>query len=1551
MKSVCVPENIYGSFNQHLFLGLSVTRFSSSIGWNGQQSELTVNLVEDTCSSKEGTYKVYYDRLLNRQTTTGPDPGFTYPTVGSPCYLRFGDSFEYSGLLQSAEKQDSEGGKEWVVKLVDPTEILRGTQLIIGDYAGSVYGIHNTLNVYGFAESFGIPCPLTVINGASFGSPAGAFGGAKTNVNGMPWPLIKDAVHMMCSGIPRFVGNQFAPYGRLVFRGTPFSQDGYGLIKANEFNPDYTVAYDGHNGYLNYYLVDLFDVPNTPNFWRLSGTSISLMDAVAEVCDDAGYDFYVELIPIQYAGDVLKIIKVRTVYRRSQPTLGQIEAFLDDSSGTNQQSVGVELRNEVTSNLLVGGPVESVYQATTPSLVEPYWGLDPEGNVIPHEILEQDDVPIHGFHVNITNLNNMLYEPIEASEIFITVDELRAALLGEDSWRSWSLNINKLLEDIDTFGPHIEDKIAAVIRLEDIADHFAAPGPVLGHDTIGLRFPGGLPRDKKEATLADIQTIFAFVNQYAQEYYGKKFTVRLPYTCVKQEDETLTIITSEQPTQSGWTEHPTILNLPHPTPYTDFFAEDNGKISCFVAYDNASAKQFAEGNDNTEYILLNNYVYTKAELDQNGFVYDDAELFLNPKAVVTVDNRVIERTGEDNTNRHMKLFEVMADMIAAIRGDAIDGDELMADMGKSIGNQVLNYGIENVAFVPAAAAIPLRSNTQVYGPWYLNGPPGQTKVETDEGLVPWEYGGLSTLSVAGLYKVSQGVTYMQTGEMGNVTEPSTPRRGLGEELRKGAPSIIETRRVLTHNSTLDAEKVYIGLDEDLWTGLDGPNITSINCDIGQNGITTSYSMRTYTPKLNRLAKGQTDRIKSLGQTQFRIAKSVRLAQFNMLNNMQGVFKRRLFAKMLDKPKEEGATPGELLIGQMVNKDDIRRTGVILADPQEAINEFTEDYAKKAIGSLDVLFRPIAKTKTDDLPGYVIPNGSITALRHVSRQIEPPILNYNPVQISTQSLDPVKDINDDKYHSGQTRHDIEILAYGDEPPEESMVLPVRAGQTTEAETYNENNYRYPAVRCPIMLHGWGFDLDGKPVPNEVDPGGGVFTSSGLTDRFKTNWLQNPQDWVTAPLDIRYDRERGVWTFSSGFRIVRARLDGDLRKSTGWKAPAHILVNDGKPIEDSDGTKVTSKQIEVWCPLIELDGPAANVAIDEAKVPDPYARSGDVVVAYYDSSKDRYYCFYSINTNSKVKWGLVIDNPVSDVVNDPLAYYSVTVSPILDIDPFTPGPDFLTTPTIRVLLPHRNHWLSNPCIGMGSIIGYLESQGASSARQYVCVTAYDEGIHMFYGEILEDSLPAYSTTDSQGNVRENRASFPDFDVKIYLGDDTSILGTETITVSCKNKLQQPVLSGMTGYFYRKMMPGELSYDFPYDPIEGTTYADEWWLFRANHCPLCVSTNIEFTETSGTLDIGVKDRTIYLDTAWSEQKGNDGFIYFDPLDVRICIAVNSSSGVFCGSTEVTPEISIYPDKIEKDCGKAKQSETTGDLTSETGYKKFEHCGGEGGGGTSQQ
>ena len=50
-----------------------------------------------------------------------------------------------------------------------------------------------------------------------------------------------------------------------------------------------------------------------------------------------------------------------------------------------------------------------------------------------------------------------------------------------------------------------------------------------------------------------------------------------------------------------------------------------------------------------------------------------------------------------------------------------------------------------------------------------------------------------------------------------------------------------------------------------------------------------------------------------------------------------------------------------------------------------------------------------------------------------------------------------------------------------------------------------------LRGPLVLQGWGYDTDGKPIPDDNDSAKnceeGKFRNAGLKDKFLKNWLSN------------------------------------------------------------------------------------------------------------------------------------------------------------------------------------------------------------------------------------------------------------------------------------------------------------------------------------------------------------------------------------------------------------------------------------------------------------
>lgn len=80
----------------------------------------------------------------------------------------------------------------------------------------------------------------------------------------------------------------------------------------------------------------------------------------------------------------------------------------------------------------------------------------------------------------------------------------------------------------------------------------------------------------------------------------------------------------------------------------------------------------------------------------------------------------------------------------------------------------------------------------------------------------------------------------------------------------------------------------------------------------------------------------------------------------------------------------------------------------------------------------------------------------------------------------------------------------------------------------------SDIRGVGFRLPAMAVGWGYDFDGNPVPSGTD---GKFKGE-VTNGYEVD----PKDWISAPIDLRYDKERGVWTTSNGIGFKTVKITG-------------------------------------------------------------------------------------------------------------------------------------------------------------------------------------------------------------------------------------------------------------------------------------------------------------------------------------------------------------------------------------------------------------------------
>lgn len=61
-----------------------------------------------------------------------------------------------------------------------------------------------------------------------------------------------------------------------------------------------------------------------------------------------------------------------------------------------------------------------------------------------------------------------------------------------------------------------------------------------------------------------------------------------------------------------------------------------------------------------------------------------------------------------------------------------------------------------------------------------------------------------------------------------------------------------------------------------------------------------------------------------------------------------------------------------------------------------------------------------------------------------------------------------------------------------------------------------------LKTPLILSGWGYDIEGNPVPADT----------GDSTIFASEAFRDPSLWKSGPLDVRWDDDRKVWTFDNG-----------------------------------------------------------------------------------------------------------------------------------------------------------------------------------------------------------------------------------------------------------------------------------------------------------------------------------------------------------------------------------------------------------------------------------
>lgn len=1022
--------------------------------------------------------------------------GFTDADLGKPAYFYFGPH-TFFGILQKIDEVGSESGFPlYEAVLTDPRDLLDGAKVILGGYSGSVGAVPNLLNAFGYWENIG-------------------FGASLAGEAGIPWAQVLSAVLTLTN----------TPGGTIY--GGPLTYRGFS------------------------YSLDLSQMPSLPASYMISGGhSASLLELISRVCEDAGCDFFVELVGLQ--------IRVRSVSRLNQPPLGTIAALVTSGYGAtlSRYSKGGEFRNEPTSSFLTGGEVTTLYQ--TPSITS-FWGYNTAGDPIlgvpgTFDIIDNRyagflpspvSATVTTFFMDVGPTASQFRWPdppfyIKIDSEILLVTAVNTSLLGFTDVQltvsrgqlgtvAASHGVGRLCyllyqsvpcEYMDLNAEPVQDILNStsyscstlemrlakvsfeawssfvVSQLPVIANQIGLTSLIRNKIGVGGGAPPDLINDKNAAqfSLTSVQgdlharemRMYEFVRSYANTYMGHKYAVGLPFVLSRQDPSTLRVTTSYDIADGGYLPEgssPLGLSLLN----EDIFKTQDGRFRCFTVH---NVNPIGGVNADLSHVnpqgtvIENGNLYMDAQVDQN-IIFTP-----NPAAVVTLKEPVFDQAIDTIGN---------FDIIRAIL-------QMPAEQARKVLNNAA-FGTLGIRIHPAhrnplSVAIPLKSNIATYGPWYRSGVAGKVTVEQDPSLTPWNFGGYAGMNAAATARVNDAVTNMQVSEQGSLEMVGPPTYNLGDILYTG-----------------------------------GPNITNIEVSFGER-VTTTYRFQTYTQRLPGLfTKIQADKIRTIGRTTSELRRAqrgvARLAASQAVPNVANTSRDFL----LNAPKAiKQESPSEVLIAHTYFEGSGNsqmpplepgpyafpgsgyvRVGASVTTFKEAMvmsKAGDDGYASTAMMSMNGLVRPFS----------VAPNGGT-----LMSSMEVPSIDC---ELNASNLNPWRGPND-----------IEVYAYGSGG---SQFQGLHAFRWQLQEGINPHEEARPlSLRGPLVITGWGYDMEGRPCPSGGDGG------------FAPRHLYHSEQWKTGPVDLLWDDRRKVWSCHD---IVFGEIvsSGLMRVDEGYDIPLGRIV---------------------------------------------------------------------------------------------------------------------------------------------------------------------------------------------------------------------------------------------------------------------------------------------------------------------------------------------------------------------------------------------------------
>jgi hypothetical protein len=671
---------------------------------------------------------------------------------------------------------------------------------------------------------------------------------------------------------------------------------------------------------------------------------------------------------------------------------------------------------------------------TTDDTIAQYWGTDVNGNAITayieNDVRNGNPTSFQQFYLNGSAFGYPYYPT--------STEELERVANGKTDWEFFLQVCNNL-----AYPPAVPvglpvTKFTAIKNIHQekytlfnidtdfslqLVNSFRKPLNQVSFKDIVKLNRSKLLNDQKEYK---INKIYEYLKTIYDEYYFKKFMVRIPYVLSKMDSHTNEIRYNLEPTDSGYIEESlfssAVANGLMPND-TDFVTNSDNKVICYARFGpfNFERLNLSEIPE-SDYYFSGPYLFVKCELDPK-LVFINKSNNFSPRAVITLPGRV-----RVNEEKPIMLFESFWMMINGIATKGPDWEKKKAEFDKWLNKAGKEYAFlfnaKDYCLSPNLVAIPLRNNTTTYGPWYSLGAQGKVEFDQNNDIVPWNFGGFQNMNNVGLASVQNVYSNNTVGESGSVQLPGVPTLSIASQLISG-----------------------------------GPLVNNVDVSVGDQGVTTTYRMGRFNLTYGRQINYNIEMFKkiySIKREQARAFRSLYKSSKGDSRNISAfvpIFPEDLRRSRRHKP----TTSNSMLIGTLYEKGS---SGVFSSDivsmPAYHYGNIANNEWDKTFGcSLDAIFRPFSTDyNASGVPHYENPSG------YTKGGISGTRLGQAP---TVEELNPYKVDNDiSSVVFGEEEKDINNYGYG-----------------------ASGNYRSLALKGPVVIAGWGYDTDEKLVGNIKD----------------------------------------------------------------------------------------------------------------------------------------------------------------------------------------------------------------------------------------------------------------------------------------------------------------------------------------------------------------------------------------------------------------------------------------------------------------------------------